>query len=128
MHIALGLMADRPLVAAAWVPGPELAGPDGQLLLESVFAALDCPGGWACRAFAGAPMFETVTASLTAAALRPIVPGNRYIVLGWSISADGRKYRTGSAVTTTEGDVCAVAEALWVDVRKPAVTSGIQSR
>jgi hypothetical protein len=125
MRIALGLMADRPLVAATWVPGRDLAGSDGQLPRELAFAAVDCPGGWACRAFAGAPLVETVTASLTGAVLKPIFADERYVVLGWSISVRGRKYLTGSAVATPDGEVCALAEALWLDIRKPAVEEAV---
>jgi hypothetical protein len=121
MQVALGLMADRPLVAAAWVPDRGLAGPDGRLPNELIFAVADCPGGWACRGFAGAPLTATVTAYLDTEIRRPVLAAERYVVFGWSISAEGRKYLTGSAITTPEGEVCALAEALWLDVSRPAV-------
>jgi hypothetical protein len=117
LRVMLGLMTDRPMVAAAWTPGPEAGAPGEELSTASVFAVLDCPGGWACRAFAGAPIAETVTAYQTSRQLRPVLAGQPYLVSGWSIGAEGRKYRTGSAITTPDGEVCALAVSLWLDAR-----------
>lgn len=120
LHVPLGLMTGRPVVAAAWTPGPEAGAPGEELSIASVFAVLDCPGGWACRAFAGAPMAETVTAYQSSRQLHPVYAGRPYVVSGWSIAAEGRKFRTGSAISTPDGEVCALAESLWLDVRGAA--------
>ncbi|WP_199512629.1 hypothetical protein [Nucisporomicrobium flavum] len=120
LHVLLGLVPGRAVVAAAWTPGPEAGDPGEELSLASVFAVLDCPGGWACRAFAGAPIAETVTAFQTSRRLRPVRAGEPYVVSGWSVAAEGRKYRTGSAISTPDGELCAIAESLWLDVRRGA--------
>src|SRR3954447_5669296 len=43
LRIYAGPVAQRDVFAAAWTPDPDLAGDDGTLPLELVWAALDCP-------------------------------------------------------------------------------------
>ncbi|MET9961645.1 hotdog fold domain-containing protein [Streptomyces sp. NPDC006326] len=116
LRLHCGRVAGRDLVAAAWTPAPELAGADGLLPPELVWGALDCPGNAAGRILddrrAGA-----VTASLTARLLRPVPVGEGLVSYSWLLGSEGRKYRAGTALTTASGDLCALAEALWVQPR-----------
>ncbi|GHI07002.1 hypothetical protein AQI88_21420 [Streptomyces cellostaticus] len=107
----------RNLVAAAWVPDPELAGTSGTLPPEIVWSALDCPGGWA-----GMRLAETgpglVTAALTGTLLREVKSGERHISWAWVLGGHARKVTVGVALATAEGELCALAEAVWVKPRR----------
>ena len=47
-----------------------------------------------------------------------------YVVTAWPVERDGRKLHTGSALFSAEGDLCAVARALWIELRPPTAESG----
>jgi hypothetical protein len=105
---------------AACAPGRGLrlltwdtADESGRLPPEVVWSALDCPGGWTAMRKQGMG-FGGVTAALTATQLQPIYPDSLYISYAWPISHQGRKYTVGIALATPSGDLCAVAEALWI--------------
>ncbi|MEV4125322.1 hypothetical protein [Nocardia sp. NPDC049707] len=46
--------------------------------------------------------------------LQPIYPDSPYISYAWPIAHLGRKHTVGIALATPSGDLCAVAEALWI--------------
>lgn len=112
----LGLLPGRHLGAAAWIPAPALGNRDANLPTELTWAALDCPGGVARSRLtdAGGP---ALTAYLAAAILRPVVVGERHIAFGWRISRSGRKTVVGSALATADGQLCALGQALWIDLK-----------
>ncbi|MEV6363922.1 PaaI family thioesterase [Nocardia asteroides] len=110
---------NRPVVAGAWIPDAGLAGADGDLPPEIVWAALDCPGGFAAWMFQDMAL-GAVTAALTARQLRPVTAGAEHLVHGWAIRGEGRKYTVGVAISTRAGELCALAEALWVVPRDAA--------
>jgi hypothetical protein len=49
-----------------------------------------------------------------------VLAGQEHVVLGWLREREGRKAWGGSALLTAEGEVCAVAEGLWIRLRDPA--------
>ncbi|MEV5650697.1 hotdog fold domain-containing protein [Nocardia sp. NPDC052254] len=104
------------LVAAAWIPDPELAGPGGHLTTENIWSAVDCPGGWAAIDLAGMRP-GGVTAALTTRHIAPVHAGAKYLVWSWPIAASGRKYTVGVAISTPGGDLAVLAEALWIEPR-----------
>ncbi|HZX38849.1 MAG TPA: hotdog fold domain-containing protein, partial [Streptomyces sp.] len=109
----------RNVVACDWTPDPALADPDGLLPPELVWGALDCPGNWAGRLL-GTQRQGAVTASLTATLLRPVAAAAPHISYAWVLAESGRKHTLGVAVATADGELCAVAEALWLDPRPAA--------
>ncbi|MFI2283198.1 PaaI family thioesterase [Nocardia beijingensis] len=111
-------MPAHDMVIAAWTPDPLLAAPNGYLPTENVWAALDCPGGWAAMALRDLRP-GAVTAALTATQFEPVRPGDPYISYGWPVSADGRKHTVGVALARADGTLCALAEALWIEPRQP---------
>ncbi|MBT2478301.1 hypothetical protein [Streptomyces sp. ISL-94] len=113
LRLHCGRVPGRELVATAWTPGAELAGPDGLLPPELVWGALDCPGNAAGRLLDDRPA-GAVTAALTARLMRPVPVGEGLVSYSWMLTAEGRKYRVGTALATATGDFCAAAEALWV--------------
>ncbi|MEU9232895.1 hotdog fold domain-containing protein [Streptomyces subrutilus] len=110
---------DPGLVATAWTPSPGLGGPDGLLPPELVWGALDCPGNAAGRLLGGRPA-GAVTAALTGRLLRPVPVGEGLVTYSWLLGSEGRKYTVGTALATAAGDLCAFAEALWVQPRQAA--------
>jgi hypothetical protein len=105
----------RDLVAAPWQPYASLADADGVVKPEFVWAALDCPGGLAVIAHIG---FRPIVLGKLAAHLeRPVLVGERYVVMCWMMGADGRKFEAGTAVYTDCGELCAVAKATWITLR-----------
>ena len=101
------------MVAAPWVPGQELA--DGGVVDPLfVWSALDCPAGFACIP----PEGLTLLASMTAAREAPVYADRHYVVAAWPIASDGRKHRGGSALYDSAGRRVALAETLWITVRR----------
>lgn len=91
-------------VAAPWVPVD-----DDPVM---VWAALDCPSGWASD-LPGRPLL------LGRMALRQLaqpVPGAEHVAVGWVVGAEGRKVHTASALYTATGEVVALAQHTWVAV------------
>lgn len=90
--------------AAVWVPQD-----DSPVM---VWAALDCPGGWA----AGYPDRAMVLGRMALRLDALPVAGVEHVVQGWVIATDGRKVQTGSAVHDPQGRLLAVARATWFAV------------
>jgi hypothetical protein len=91
------------LVAAPWTPE--------EVRPEIIWAALDCPGGWAVDNFQRRGVMLGQMA--TAIAGMP-ERGQAHVVVGWPTGEDGRKRRAGSALFTDTGDVLAVARSTWI--------------
>jgi hypothetical protein len=108
------LAGSIPLVAAPWVPDSSLDNGDGNVAIEFIWAALDCPG---YIAVAG-DMRSMLLGELTAEVDRPVRVGERCTVIGWKIAAAGRKYEAGTALFDAQGRLCARARAVWIEPRK----------
>ena len=115
LRIFPGWVAGRKLVAAPWTPDPSLAGEDGAVRPEFVWASLDCPGAWAMFDAKG---FEraVVLGRLAARLLAPVRPGERCVVIGWPLGEDGRKLYAGTALFGADGEPRAFARATWVRI------------
>ncbi|MBA2616322.1 MAG: hypothetical protein H0U90_11220 [Actinobacteria bacterium] len=104
-----GPVRGRELVAAPWTPPADV--PD-----ELVWAALDCPSGWAIDTFGRAGV---LLGRLAVRILEPPRGGEPHVVLGWAVGADGRKRLAGSALLTAEGRTVAFARSIWLVPRAP---------
>jgi hypothetical protein len=126
LRIFPGPVPGRALWAAPWTPDPSVAGPDGRVRSEVVWAALDCPSGIAAAEGAGlgpaeagwdtAILLGRMTATILGA--RP-APGDQCRVIAWPERRDGRKLTAGSALLAPDGGVLAVAGAVWLTVPLP---------
>ena len=109
--------ANTGAVAASWVPYASLARDDGRIASEFVWAALDCPTGYAGLAarHLGLSGAETILLGRMAARIdeRPR-PGDQCILVAWSTGRDGRKLLANSALLTPDGQLLAVARATWL--------------
>jgi hypothetical protein len=101
------------LFAAPWVPAREFADESGQVRSEFVWAAADCPTGFA----AGFPyQGKLVTGRLAVEILGHVRAEDECVLMSWSLGTDGRKCHAGAALFDSNGDACAVAKATWIRV------------
>ena len=97
------------LRAAAWTPQESTP--------EVVWAALDCPGAWACDLLGRELVLGTMTASIRDL---PVV-GEPHVVAAWPRGHEGRKYYSGTCLYAADGRLLAQAEAVWISVNAGAV-------
>ena len=113
LRIYPGRYGERRAVASAWVPDASIADADGRIPREFVWAALDCPGAFSFDTAPGTPL---LLGELAAALTGEIRAGERCIAVGWEISRDGRRHRTGTAVYTERGERRGIALATWFEM------------
>ena len=91
------------VVAAPWTPK--------EVRPEIIWAALDCPGGWAVDDFGR----EAVLLGRMAAAIHGLPQiGKPQVVMGWRVDEDGRKRFAGSALFAPDGELLAGARSTWI--------------
>ena len=95
--------------AARWTPR--------EASVPLVWAALDCPGGWA-SGVAGRPM---VLGSMTAQVHALPTPGEGHVITSWQLASEGRKHFSTSMLHAAGGQLCAVATAIWIAVHPQSV-------
>jgi hypothetical protein len=101
-----GPVEGRELVASPWLP------PGDEPMEEPlVWAALDCPSGWAVDEFSRSGV---LLGRLAARQVAPVSGGEEHVVVGWPIGEDGRKRFAGSAIFTVVGGLCAYARSTWL--------------
>ena len=113
LRILPSAVGDAGVVASDWTPHPALAGPDGTVPDEIVWAALDCPAGiaWVAR-LEGTP--SLVTGRMTARLDAPVRSGAPHIVTAWPIAREGRKLHAGTALFDADGRLLACTRQLWL--------------
>lgn len=99
-----------------WTPADDLAGADGLVAPEFIWAALDCPSAFALHRTEGLCLLGRYAVDI---ARRP-KPGERLTVLAWKKTSEGRKHFSDSALVDENGETIAAANALWIDVADPA--------
>jgi hypothetical protein len=105
LRVFAGPLEGRPgLVASPWTPGEDVRP-------EIVWAALDCPSGWAVDDF---QREGVLLGRMAARILRLPEPGAPHVVLGWRVGEDGRKRYAGSALHTADGESLAVSRSTWI--------------
>jgi hypothetical protein len=107
LGIFAGPVAGRDgVVASPWTPR--------EVRPEIIWAALDCPGGWAVDDF----QREGVLLGRMAASIHGVPQAEEpHVVAGWRIGEDGRKRFAGSALYTAEAEVLAVSRSTWIVAR-----------
>lgn len=99
------------IFAAPWIPDSSLTSGGVVVRPEFVWAAMDCPTGFA----AGFPWRGTlVTGRLAVEQLSTVYPLRPYVVMSWPAGEDGRKFHAEAALYGPDGDVCAKARATWI--------------
>jgi len=96
------------------VPAASLGGPDGLVDAPFLWAALDCPGGWAGDLAARPMVLGRLTAAVHA---RPRV-GDRCVVVARMLAVDGRKTWSASTAYDEDGRILGHAESTWIALRE----------
>lgn len=118
MRIFPGRVDQQAILAAPWIPDASLTDENGFVATEFLWAALDCPGG-----FAMFPLPEGVAivlGELCASITGRVKPGERCVATAWPQGVDGRKRFAASAVHSGTGEMVAVARAVWIEVAASA--------
>ena len=110
------LPAAKGSFAAPWTPHAALAGGDGYVRPECVWAALDCPTSAPLANFGEGP--PVVLARLTARLGCPVRVNEPHVVVSWPIARDGRKRTGASALFDGAGRLICAATALWIELRE----------
>jgi hypothetical protein len=97
--------------AAAWHPHPALADEAGLLPERLVWTALDCPGQFA---WLSTGIRTGMLGRMTARVLRPVPVDTDYVVIGWPIDVERRKYFAGTALFDADGTLYALAHQTWI--------------
>jgi hypothetical protein len=109
-HVYAAPLKHNHQVAAAWIPDASLA-QDGKVRPEMIWTALDCPGQMAWRAEGTQTgMLGRITARIE----KPVRPGDRCVVIGWTMGNEGKKYFAGTALFNSANELCAYAKAVWI--------------
>lgn len=99
-------------VAAPWTPHEAFGGEDGRIDVPVMWAALDCPGGWAVD-FTKIPI---VLGKMTAEVFRRPRAGEDCLSTGHLRRRDGRKFLTDTALYSTAGELLGRAEQVWIAI------------
>jgi hypothetical protein len=122
LRIVVGRVGEGDVSAAAWTPTADLAGADGVVQPEFVWAALDCSGGigsWLVDPLEGNPF---VLGRFAVRIPGPVRAGAPHAVTGWRVGRDGRKMDAGSAIFTADGELVALARATWIQLAESSPT------
>jgi acyl-coenzyme A thioesterase PaaI-like protein len=98
--------------ACTWTPGSDLLAADGLVDATYLWAALDCPGGWAIDLENRPSVLGQLTACIDA---RPPA-GEACVVMGRVLAEDGRKTTTATTLYDADGRVLARAQQVWIMV------------
>src|SRR4029453_8168400 len=105
LRIFAGPLHDR-VVTAPWVPAEQYVGS------EFGWAALDCPGAYACGFGERGLLVLGRLAARVEALPRA---GERCVVVAWPLGEDGRKAYAGTALYGEGGRLLGVARATWIE-------------
>jgi hypothetical protein len=104
LRVFPGLLGDG-RTAAVWTVPPEVA-------TETVWAALDCPGGWAIVS----PGRPYILGRMTARVRSVPNPGTECVVVGELLGTEGRKAHVRTSLYGTDQAPLAVASAVWLAI------------
>ncbi|MFC4591171.1 hypothetical protein [Sphaerisporangium corydalis] len=110
LRIFPGPVEGTDVIAAGWRVPMTVTEEGGGVPDALVWAALDCPSGWA-HAGSGGP---GLLGRLTAQVFRRVYPNGTYSVVGRATGRDGRKLYGQSAVYELDGTLVAAAHATWI--------------
>lgn len=100
-------------VAAVWTPHPNFDDGTGHLDVPTVWAAMDCPGGWAVNYIRCPVLLGQMTATIH----RVPQIGEEYIIVGEQTEVVGRKHYAKTAIyRADDGELLARAEQLWISI------------
>ena len=107
---------NKDVYVAAWEPDAEFGDEQRLLREEFLWAAMDCPTGFA----AGFPTAgKLVTGRLAVQQLKAIRTGAGCVIMSWPLRIAGRKHFSAACLYQDE-KLCAVARATWIRIATEA--------
>jgi hypothetical protein len=103
------------LFGAIWRPDASLAGDEGSVRPECVWAALDCPTSAPVANFGEGP--PIVLARLTARLGCTVRAGEQHSILSWALGREGRKRHAAAALYDSQGRMLCASRALWIELK-----------
>jgi len=110
-------LTGREMHAAPWFPDASLADESGVVETEFLWAALDCPCGWAAWKRVNVLLPETpyiLLGRFVAEVKVQPAAGEKCITIGWPIGNEGRKLFSGSAIFAENGELLAAGRTTWI--------------
>jgi hypothetical protein len=120
LRIFPGPVPGRDLVAAPWVPDASLGDGRGAVRPEFLWAALDCPSGWAPLVAEGGTAI--LLGELAVRPLGGVRVGEPCVIMGWTLGGEGRKRLAAAMLLGDDGKARAVAAATWIVIARPTRT------
>lgn len=112
LRLFTGPAPNSPVNADFWTPGADLAGDDGKIRPEILWAALDCPSAFALRLWPRLTLLGRHTAEI----YRRPKPGERLIAAAWREHSDGRKHYASAVLLDEDREIIAAGNALWIEL------------
>ncbi len=123
LRIFCGPAAEGPVNADFWTPAQDLAGKDGLVRAQFLWAALDCPSFFALRTGTSLGLLGRLTVDIK----RRPAPGERLIAASWRTGREGRKHFSASALYDQKRDMIAAANAVWIELNDPAFLARLKA-
>jgi hypothetical protein len=120
LRIFSGPVNGSEVMAAPWLPDASLAGKTGSVRAEFLWAALDCPAGWAVVNLLNTLFPDgsyILLGRFVAEVKEGLEPGQNCVTIGWPIGNEGRKLFSGSAIFSESGELFAAGKATWIAVQ-----------
>jgi hypothetical protein len=108
-------------LAATWIPDASLADTSNEVREEFIWAALDCPTGYAAG-FSDGNVFLLLGRQAVRILRRPRA-GERCIIVAREMSREGRKHFAEGVLFGEDSQAIAICKATWISV-EPAVMRG----
>jgi hypothetical protein len=120
LRIFSGPVNEREIMVAPWRPDDSLAGETGRVRTEFLWAALDCPAGWAVVNLLNVLYPDTpyiLLGRFVAEVKEGLKSGQNCVTIGWPIGNDGRKLFGGSAIFLESGELLAAGKTTWIAIQ-----------
>jgi len=117
LRLFTGNISGEDMVACDWEPTADLPDSNGQVKVEFIWSALDCPSYFALNIPVD-PDAVCLLGEMTASIDKPVPGDQPLIVYAWKRSIEGRKHYSAAALCTAQGEVLARAEHLWIRLNK----------
>jgi len=120
LRIFTGSVKGGEVMAGPWLPASSLAGEAGIVRTEFLWAALDCPAGWAVVNLQNALYPDSpyiLLGRFVAEVKAEVKSGQNCVILGWPIGNDDRKLFGGSAIFSESGELLAAGKTTWIAIK-----------
>lgn len=114
LKIHPGRINGSEMVAAPWIPAPELGNESGYVRPEFIWTALDCPGAFAFLELTGHR--PGMSGRLVGKIDLPLLIGELCVVIAWPVAIEGKKLFAGTALFNSLGLPVGRVLATWISL------------